>query len=283
MSLYRIITILIFFVLSCTTGGKVQELETGNLIGGKYYHSSLQSANRGTVSYNVYLPPNWSADSHEKYPLVLLLHGQFGDEHSFLDVFPQSDLNTWIDDGVIPEMVIIGLNGGYPKNDMQWYYTENDNMISSLEKGELRQYCASHFNTTLESSKISIIGHSRGATGAMYFAMKYPSRFASVLSVSFVSDYMIERLKKIIHENLGNIHQSEIEIDMIIGSEDEFVLQNGRSGSVQMSEFLKENNISHHFEILNGKKHGSSSILEYPTNLNCLSFIANSWQEQDSI
>lgn len=163
---------------------------------GDYTHSSFRSKVRGNVDFNVYLPPNWSKENSSKYPLIILLHGQSENENTFIDAFPSDSLNSWIYNKSIPDVVLIALRGGDDTNNMQWYSDSNEKMITSNEDGELRKYCHKTFNTSIKSAQISVIGHSRGATGALNFALNFPTKFNSVVSSAFVSDYAIGRLKK---------------------------------------------------------------------------------------
>lgn len=155
---------------------------------GTYTHASFESKQRGKVAFNVYLPPSWSEDYTKEYPLMILLHGQGEDEFTFLNALPASSLNHWVNQKLFAEhFVLIALRGGENTNEMQWYSNPNEAMITSTAPDELRAYCHKNFHTSLNPSKISVLGHSRGATGALNFALYFPDKFASVVSSAFVS------------------------------------------------------------------------------------------------
>ncbi|BDS11600.1 alpha/beta hydrolase [Aureispira anguillae] len=244
---------------------------------GNYTHSSFTSKSRGQVDFNVYLPSNWSQERAKKYPLLILLHGQGEDENTFIQAFPVSSLNHWMKNQLIPEMVIVAVRGGTNTNEMQWYTNPNEEMITSDKKQELRRFCAENFHTTMESTQISVIGHSRGATGALNFALYFPTKFASVVSSAFVSDYAIKRLKQAVDKNLDEILKSNIKIELLIGDQDQYVQNNNRKGSPIMSDYLRMHGIQHKFKIIENKGHRLIELWEYPTNLHYLEFIAESW------
>lgn len=259
----------------------VTVVDTLKLKTGNYSHSSFQSNIRGNVDFNVYLPPTWSKENSSTYPLIILLHGQSENENTFIEAIPAISLNHWIKNKFIPEVILIALRGGKNTENMQWYSSINEKMITSNEDGELRKYCSENFNTSMDSSQISIIGHSRGATGALNFALKFPNKFSSIVSSAFVSDYAIERLKKETEKNLENIIKSDIKIQMLIGSKDRFVIKSNRNGSSIMSSYLKEKGIPHELKIIKGKPHRLSKLWKYPTNLNYLKFCTKLWKKKD--
>lgn len=246
---------------------------------GSYTHSWFQSKERGKVAFNVYLPPNWSKESAKEYPLMILLHGQGEDEFTFLHALPDSSLNQWMDEGLLPkDFVLIALRGGENTNEMQWYSDPNEAMITSSAPNELRAYCHQNFHTSMESSKISVLGHSRGATGALNFALYFPDKFSAVVSSAFVSDYAIERLQQASNQNLKAILKYRPAIYMLIGSEDQYVLNNNRKGSPSMSAFFESKGIKHDFKVIDHKSHRLSELWAYPINLNCLQFCIASWK-----
>ncbi len=246
---------------------------------GTYTHTAFHSKERGKVAFNVYLPPNWSKDNATEYPLMILMHGQGEDEFTFLQTLTDSSLNHWMNKGLLAEeFVIIALRGGKNTNEMQWYSKPNEAMITSNAPNELRAYAHKNFHTSMKSSQISVLGHSRGATGALNFALYFPDKFASVVSSAFVSDYAIERLKQASNQNLAAILASKMPIYMLIGSKDQYVLNNNRTGSPTMSAFFESKGIQHQFKVIENKSHRLSELWEYPTNLNCLQFCVQSWK-----
>ena len=274
-----IFLLLLMLSIACSEGNSSQQTTNSPFKAGIYTHASFQSTQRGKVDYNVYLPPNWSKDAFNAYPLIVLLHGQGEDEYTFLNALPADSLNSWMNQQLIPETIIIALRGGKNTNDMQWYTNPNEVMITSNEQGELRDYASKQFNTSMNSAQISVIGHSRGATGALNFALYFPSKFASVVSSAFVSDYAIDRLKQAAHQNLNQILKSGVQIKMLIGNKDQYVLNNNRKGSPIMNRFLNQKGIPNTLQVIPNKTHRLHELWEYPTNLNYLQFCSKSWKK----
>jgi len=255
-----------------------ESYDTLNLRKGVYTHSSFQSKSRGNVDFNVYLPPNWSKNNSSKYPLILLLHGQNGSEYSFTNAIPADSLNYWIKTESIPEIVVIALRGGDDTSSMQWYSDANEKMVTSNEVGELRKYCNKNFKTSMENSQISIMGHSRGAAGALNFAVNFPTKFSSAVSLAFVSDYIIEDFKRSIDKNQEKIISSGIKIQMYIGNKDRFVLKGNRRGSWVISSYLKEKGIANELIAFEGKTHDICELFESPNTLDYFKFCTKMWK-----
>jgi len=246
---------------------------------GDYTHATLQSKARGNVAFNVYLPPTWSKENSSRYPLIILLHGQNESENTFIEALPADSLNHWMKIKLIPEFVLVALRGAENTLNFQWYTDSNENMITSNEDGELRKYCNQKFNTSMKSSQIAIIGHSRGATGALNLAFNFPNKFSSIVSSAFVSDYAIERLKKAIDQNNESIIKNGIKIQMLIGSKDHSVLKYNRTGSSVISSYMKENGIAHELKVIEGKPHKLAELWKYPVNLNYLQSCTKTWRK----
>jgi enterochelin esterase-like enzyme len=193
--LFFIVLSMFFLFTGCVGNTSAEVLITDfTNLKGTYTHTIFKSKARENVDFNVYLPLLWSKTKSKSYLLIFLLYGQGESENKFLVPFSADSLNIWIEKQLIPEMVIVSLRGGKGTNKMQWYSDANETMITSQAAEELRKYCHDNFNTSIQSSQISLMGHSRGATGALNFVLHFPNDFASVVSGAFVSDYTVERL-----------------------------------------------------------------------------------------
>jgi len=118
-----------------------------DLKSGTYTYSRFLSPSRGLVDYSVYLPPNWIRNSSTTYPLVFFLHGQTGWERSFPDSVPESQLNQWIQQGLIPPMVIVSLRTGRLEANVeeQWSSLRNEGLLTSEATNELRSFVRQQF------------------------------------------------------------------------------------------------------------------------------------------
>jgi enterochelin esterase-like enzyme len=250
---------------------------------GQYTRTAFRSEARGWVFFNVYLPPGWSPDGAETYPLIFFLHGQMGDEYRFTDNVRASQLNSWIEEGAIPPFVLIAPRGADRKGTVQWYHPENERMLTHEEGGELRAYARMVFRAGVDPGNISLHGHSRGASGTLYFALGHSDKFASAVTNAFVSDYVLERWKKLASQNRDEVLASGLPLRMTIGTKDSYVVRQNRVGSPAMHEHLQELGIPHEYEVLEGVTHGFGSMWRHRrpdgvrTGLYELQFHARAW------
>jgi S-formylglutathione hydrolase FrmB len=252
---------------------------------GHYTRSAFLSNARGWVFFNVYLPPGWSASGPEEYPLILFLHGQMGDEFRFTDNVPVSQLNGWIEDGSVPPFVLVAPRGADERGTVQWYYPENETMLTSEEEGEIRAYARRMFRAGRDSRTISVQGHSRGASGTIFLALAHPNSFASAVANAYVSDYVLDRWKTLASENREEVLASGIPLRMTIGTEDSYVVEQGRRCSWELHEHLEELGIPHEHEVMEGVTHAFGSLWHFPrpdgtlTGLHELQFHARAWEQ----
>jgi enterochelin esterase-like enzyme len=250
---------------------------------GMYTVSSFQSGVRGEVFYTVYLPPGWTVEGSESYPLIFFLHGQSGDEYRFSDNVPVSQLNQWVNEGLVPPFVLVAPRGSDIPNSVQWYYSQNVTLLTSEAPDELRAFCWETFRAGGSPSRISVQGQSRGASGTLFFALNHWGRFASAVANAFVSDYVLEDYMEDATANRNAIVASGIPLRMTIGTEDSYVVDEGRVGSEALHQHLLELGIPHEYEVLPGVTHAFSSLWHYVrpdglvTGLYELQYHARAW------
>ena len=87
---------------------------------GHFTRTVFQSEARGWAYFSVYLPPDWTPEGTETYPLILYLHGQGGDEHTFPWLIGAEDINEWIESEEIPPFVLIAPRGADQRMRAQW-------------------------------------------------------------------------------------------------------------------------------------------------------------------
>jgi len=229
--------------------------------GGKYSHSNVQSPSRGLVNYIVYLPPSWKQSGQETYPLIIFLHGRFKNEYEFPMAVPASQLNDWINEKLIPPMVIIAIRAVKKWfDDEQWSTPSNQIFLTSNSPFELRDHCRNKFRAGVSARTTSIHGFSRGASGALHYALKYPNEFASSISNSFVSDYALKDEMPRAVCNKEEVVNSGIFYRLSIGTKDELFHMLGRNASQKMHELLECLKIPHEYEVLSGAKHYLKSV-----------------------
>jgi S-formylglutathione hydrolase FrmB len=242
------------------------------------------SGARGRVHFTVYLPPGWTPEGNESYPLLFFLHGQSGDEYRFSDNVPVSELNQWITLGLVPPFVLVAPRGSDVPNTVQWYYDDNVTLLTSEGPGELRAFCWDTFRAGGSPDWISVQGQSRGASGTLHFALNHWDKFASAVANAFVSDYVLDSYREAATRNRDEIVASGLPIRMTIGTEDAYVVEMGRVGSQVLHEHLDALEIPHEYEVLPGVTHDFSSLWHYMrpedglvTGLYELQFHARAW------
>lgn len=251
---------------------------------GRFTRSAFQSEARGWVYFSVYLPPDWTPDDTETYPLIFFLHGQGGDEFAFPRSVQAREINQWIEQGELPPFVLIAPRGADVRNSVQWYHRPNEIMLTSEGAGELRAYAREHYRAGVDPETVSVHGHSRGATGALFMAMNHPDKFVSAVANAFVSDYALGDRQDDADENRDRVLESGIPIRMVIGTRDEYVLQQNRTATPEMHEHLLGLGISHEYEVLSGVSHALRSIWDHrrddgrKNGLYELQFHARAWR-----
>jgi S-formylglutathione hydrolase FrmB len=191
-----------------------------------------------------------------------------------------------MDDGLVPPFVLVAPRGSDVPRSVQWYYPENVTLLTSESSEELRAYCWETFRAGGTPDMISVHGHSRGASGALYFALNHWDRFASAVANAFVSDYVLEERKADAVRNRDAIVQNGIPLRMTIGTEDSYVLDLGRVGSQELHIHLDTLGIPHEYEVLQGVTHGFTSLWYFDrhdglqTGLYELQFHARAWANE---
>ena len=221
-----------------------------------YTYASFRSNARGEVPFSVYLPPGWTPGGNQTYPLIFYLHGQGGNEHIFPNSVPAHQLNQWIYQGLVPPFVVVALSAQEPVDDDQWFDPENVALLTSLDPDELRAFCWRVFRAGGDRQHTSVHGQSRGASGALFFALNHWGSFASAVANAFVSDYVLPSYIAMAAQNREAIVASGILLRITIGSADEFAAERGRVGAFVMDDFLTGIGIPQEFEVLPGIGHG---------------------------
>ena len=266
MKCIRLVILISFFLLGC--GTKNVSIDTPVIRdagetaqAGTTHFTSVISEVRGNVALEVYLPPNWDRTDTVGYPVIFFLHGGTGDEKSFFDHVESQQLNQWISTGELPPFVLIAIESEYVSGEEgQWSSANNEIFLTSEDQGELRAWTRHFYNAGHNSRMISVHGQSRGARGALHYAFKYPTKFAAAMSNAFVSDYALEEEQLNALTNKDAINASGIKIRMVIGTEDNWVLDHNRQASYIMHDYLINIGITHEFEILQNAGHQLNSM-----------------------
>lgn len=139
------------------------------------------------VDMYVYLPPGYSAD--KAYPMLLWLHGAFGDESSFLTTAQIDHLDALIRAGCMPPTVVVCPDGSYTgEDDLKAPHSLYINGCGGKYEDMLTQdvvpFMQANFSLRGDRDAMAVGGLSAGGFGAAHLALKRPDLFGHVISVS---------------------------------------------------------------------------------------------------
>jgi S-formylglutathione hydrolase FrmB len=135
----------------------------------------------------VYLPPGY--DPRRCYPLVLWLHGAFGDEHSFLDTAQLEYLDCLIRRGRFPAAVVACPDGSLGGRNLvtakqSLYVNGCRGRFEDHVVGEVIPFLSAHYSLRPERAAHAVIGVSSGGFGAMNLALKHRDYFGAVVTLA---------------------------------------------------------------------------------------------------
>lgn len=172
------------FLVSCMFLAAAFAQSTGKIIEQQSVKSTILSKD---VKYSIYLPPNYES-STQTYPVIYLLHGYGGDNHSWIK---RGNINQYVDKAIannlIPPVIIVMPNG-----DSSWYINSNDNKVKYEDFfiNEFIPAIEKTYQAKAEKKYRAIAGLSMGGYGALLYTLKHPNIFSAVaaLSAAIVSD-----------------------------------------------------------------------------------------------
>ena len=252
-----LLVVMTFYIVACGSS----DTDKNTLKAGKVNTAVVQSASRGKVNLEVYLPPTWKKEG-ETYPVIFFLHGAFGNEKGFFRNVEYQQLNDWIAEGKLPPFVLVSIASHYISSvEQQWSSAPNEVFLTSRADTELRAFSLRHFNAgdaSRDVRKTSIHGHSRGALGALHYALKFPTLFTSAVGDAFVTDSALAEEQQNALQNKNAILESRIKLRLSVGDRDAF--ENHRKTSFLMHNYLESIDISHEYEVLVETNHTFSSL-----------------------
>ncbi len=170
---------------------KPQPIKLGESVSIK---SSILNENR---TINIYLPPEYSAKSDKKYPVVYILDGGVEEDFIHLTGIFRFNALTWINR--FPEAIIIGIENTnrrrdftFPVNNLDFIEKEGfskthfpqyggaDNYIKFLQQ-ELIPYVEKKYNV---NSNRTVVGESLAGLMSAYLLVNYPTLFCNYIIVS---------------------------------------------------------------------------------------------------
>jgi len=192
-----IIASLIFTICSFSS----EAFGQGTVVNTSFYSKSL-GINRG---FQIYLPQGYNPQSTVEYPVIYFLHGATVNHTQYTPLF--DIFNNLIATQSISPLIVVkpdGSTGPYAGS----YYT-NSELYGNFEDyivSDLVEFIDSAYNTISSREKRAIMGHSMGAFGAMYLALKHPDVYCSVAAHSGPLDFkhFTSWIRLVFSENGGN-------------------------------------------------------------------------------
>jgi len=158
----------------------------------KVHGASLEGSLEGDPAdrdVSVYLPPSYSTQKRERYPVLYLLHGYmdndinwFGEKHVFVDA-PKA-IDAALAAGSAKEMIVV-MPSAYTVYMGSMY--SNSVTTGNWEKflsGDLVAYIDSHYRTLPDRMSRGLAGHSMGGYGTVRLGMKFPEVYSSIYAMS---------------------------------------------------------------------------------------------------
>lgn len=173
----------IALVLSCLL---VHEASAGGTLVDRVFHSAALDQDRHVM---VYLPEHFDSSGSRVYPVVVHLHGMYGNHTSDANRI-RTVLDAEISAGTVRPLIAVmpdGSVGGY----------DGTNWANSILYGRIQDYVADDVRRFIEDaypvfalrSKRAALGYSMGGAGAMNLAFAHPDLYAAVASMSGALDY----------------------------------------------------------------------------------------------
>jgi S-formylglutathione hydrolase FrmB len=135
----------------------------------------------------VYLPPGYSKD--KTYPLVLWLHGAFGDELPFLDQGQLQYLDAGIQSGCLPPMIVACPDGTFcGENSLgaehSLFLNGRGGRFQDHLTCEVLPFLFASFSISPCREAHAVVGLSAGGAGALNLAIKYQEFIGAAATIA---------------------------------------------------------------------------------------------------
>lgn len=147
----------------------------------------IQSSVMGKeMLYSVYLPPSWTWENAQTYPVLYLLHGADGGNNDWLNGGQiAAQMDKGIAEGVCPETVVIMPNGTVDgKNLFYCDGYQGDARYMTFFFDEFLPTVEGQFKISASRGSRMIGGLSMGGYGALYYGGLHPEMFSYVYACS---------------------------------------------------------------------------------------------------
>ena len=152
---------------------------------------------------SIYLPPGYDAAAEKRYPVLYLLHGFTGTNRTWLmppgavpDDPPTDNgygragfvdpafLDASIAAGEIPAIIIVAPNGNNANKHSFWVNSPVTGNWEDYVADNVVGYIDANYRTLAAPASRGVAGHSGGANGALFLAMRHADIFGAVYAMS---------------------------------------------------------------------------------------------------
>lgn len=167
------LTLVILLVMGCWLAPAIAQA-------GTVTHHSFASATLGReYNYNLYTPDAYQ-NSQASFPVLYLLHGAAGDEHSWVDAGRvQATVDALIADNSVPPMLIV-----MPADPNFWWADSHAEFAQTALITELIPHIDDNYRTIDVREGRLIAGYSAGGFGTVNAALRFPGLFAAAAALS---------------------------------------------------------------------------------------------------
>jgi enterochelin esterase-like enzyme len=132
-------------------------------------------------TYSIFLPEGYYVSGEEAYPVIYFLHGMYNSNHTFDAHGFDKILLKAIADGDIEPAVLVFPNGF---RYSWWLNSEEYGAVEDAFIHDLIPHIESSYRVAAARSRRVVGGISMGGAGALYYALKYPALFNTVILFS---------------------------------------------------------------------------------------------------
>jgi len=145
--------------------------------------SFYSSALKRTMTYLIYLPPEYDASAATRYPTLYMLHGGSGSVTEWVDYGLLSTADSFIRAGTIAPMIIV-----LPEGDQEYWVDHVTSSVTGANGEKWGTYTArevvatidARYRTIANAAARAIGGLSMGGHGAMQLALSFPGTWSIV-------------------------------------------------------------------------------------------------------
>jgi endo-1,4-beta-xylanase len=238
-----------------------------------HYRTFDSKTAREKVSYLVYLPPDYDAQTARRYPVVYWLHGIGGSQQGVPQMAER--LTKAIGEGKTPPMIVVYVNGmirsGYVDS------ADGKYPVETVTITELIPHVDATYRTIATREGRIVEGFSMGGGGAAKWGFKYPELFGtvSILAGALHSrEQMAQKNDRMaeIYGSAERFEQSnpwalvEKNADSIRGRTVARIAVGGKDGllgaNTRFHELLERLKIEHDFEVVPDASHSPNPVYD---------------------